>query len=197
MVVVFLAAALEYMVPPLPADSVLLASSLLVIAHAWSLPTVLAVAVAGGFVGSTLHYAIGRALAVEGGGMRGQRVVEKLTGKGSIERFFERFRRYGSWLILFNRMFPGIRGATFLAAGAARLPPVKTLLLGLLSNIAWTLTILLLGVTVGGSWEKIEATFRVYSRTLGLVVLGVGGGIWLVRALLRRRRRAEGGTPSP
>jgi membrane protein DedA with SNARE-associated domain len=187
LVIVCAAAALEYMVPPLPADSVLLAASLLIVARAWSFVTVLSVAVAGGFLGSCLHYALGRALSVEGGGIRGERFVEKLIGKGSMERFFDAFRRRGAWVILFNRMLPGVRGATFIAAGAARLPPVQTLLLGLVSNIGWTAAILTFGTTVGGSWEKIQETFTVYSRGIALVVLALLGAYFLVRAVLRRR----------
>src|SRR5688572_23828011 len=115
LVVLFFAAALEYMVPPLPADSVVLAGSLLVVADAWSFPSVFVVAVAGGFCGSLIHYALGRALRTEEGGIRGQRWMEKLTGKGSFDRFVHRFRRHGVWVIAINRAFPGIRSVTFIA----------------------------------------------------------------------------------
>lgn len=193
LVMVFAAAALEYMVPPLPADSVLLAASLLIVAGAWSFPTVLFVAVAGGFVGSCIHYFLGRWLSLDGGGMRGGRWVEKLTGKGSMERFFEAFRRRGAVVILFNRMMPGVRGATFLAAGAARLPAAKVLLLGLISNLAWTGGILAFGSTVGGSWEKIQETFAVYSRWIAIAVVAVVAAYFLVRAVLRRGQTPPAG----
>lgn len=187
LVAVFVAAALEYMIPPLPADSVVLAGSLLVVSGAWPLPVVFTTAVAGGFVGAAIHYTLGRALSTPDGGMRGQQTVERIVGKGSIDRFFAVFRRYGVWVIALNRMMPGIRSVAFLAAGAARLPPLATLGLGLVSNLIWTSLILGLGISVGGNWEKIEATFAVYSR--GIAIVGAVVGVALITLFVWRRKR--------
>ncbi|MCK6548309.1 DedA family protein [Myxococcota bacterium] len=187
LVAVFVAAALEYMIPPLPADSVVLAGSLLVVSGAWPLPIVFGAAVAGGFVGSAVHYSIGRALSTPDGGMRGQRWIEKLTGRGAIDRFFTVFRRYGVWVIALNRMMPGIRSVAFLAAGAARLPPLATLGLGLVSNLIWTSIILGLGISVGGNWEKISETFAVYSR--GIMIVGAVLAFGVITFFVWRRRR--------
>lgn len=189
--IVFAAAALEYMVPPLPADTVVLAGALLVVAGAHDFTTVAAAAVAGGVVGSLTHYWLGRSLGRPDGSVRGGRYIDRLVGAGSMERFFEVFRKYGMWLIAMNRAFPGVRAVTFFAAGAARLPLIPTMAYGLLSNVAWTLAVLTLGVTVGRSWEKIEAVFRVYK----LGVYGVGSILLVAfvswRLWRRSRQRAE------
>jgi membrane protein DedA with SNARE-associated domain len=187
LVVLFVAAALEYMVPPLPADTVVLAGSLLVVTQAWSFATVFVVAVAGGALGAMTHYLLGRALSKEDGGVRGQRWIEKLSGKGNFEKFTINLKRYGYAVIAVNRALPGIRSVTFIAAGALRLPIAKTMAWGLLSNMAWTTVLLLLGTTLGGNWEKIEAAFSVYSRVLAVlaaVILTIYVG-W--RIALRRR----------
>lgn len=182
---VFAGAALEYLVPPLPADSVVLAGALLVVSGAYGFEMVFAVAVFGGMLGAAAHYLIGRRFAE--GGLKGSR-VERLTGEGSVERFFEAFRSYGVWVIVFNRALPGVRAVTFLAAGAARLPFARTMLAGLLSHAAWILLILGVGVRVGHSWEKIQATFDVYQRVV-YAVAGAGALAYVGYRLVRRRRR--------
>lgn len=184
---VFAGAALEYMVPPLPADSVVLAAALLVVAGSHDFITVFAVAVLGGMTGAALHYALGRKLSVDGK-LRGQARIERWLGEGSIDRFFGAFRRYGMWVIVFNRAMPGVRAVTFLAAGAARLPLTSTMIAGLVSHMAWILLILGVGVSVGESWEKIEAAFDVYQKVVYAVAASAGlayvGYRWM------RRRRA-------
>lgn len=187
LVILFAAAALEYMVPPLPADSIVLAGSLLVVAGTWSFGSVALVVIAGGLLGSAVHYFIGRALVADDGRLRGGRWLERLTGRGSIERFFEVFRERGIWVIAINRMFPGIRAGVFLAAGAARLPVVTTLLLGLVSNVIWSCAILGVGVLIGGNLSKLEALLGVYKGVaLAVVVVAIIGF-----ALLSWRRKTR------
>lgn len=186
---VFAGAALEYMLPPLPADTVVLAGALLVIADQHHFVTVYLVAVAGGMSGAALHYAIGRRLSTPEGSLRGRDKVERITGKGSIQKFFAAFRKHGMWVIVFNRAMPGVRAVTFLAAGAARLSFGWTMLAGLASHAAWIGLILTVGVSVGESWEKIQAVFDVYQKAVyavaGVVVLAYVG----YRLVRRRRRR--------
>jgi len=189
LVAIFVGAALEYMLPPLPADSVVLAGSLLVVSGQQSFLTVLAVAVAGGMTGAASHYLLGRALLHPDGHMRGTAWVERVAGKGSMERFFEAFRKYGMWVVVLNRAFPGVRAVTFLAAGAARLPLWSTMLAGFVSHLAWISAILWLGVSIGGSWEKIEAAFHVYEK--GDYTVAVVGLVAYVGYRLSRRRRRE------
>lgn len=186
---VFAAAALEYMVPPLPADSVVLAASLLVVSGAVSFPVVYGVAVAGGATGAFAHYMLGHLLADDEGNLRHLGRLQTWLGADSVHRFFAAFRRYGYWVIVLNRAFPGVRAMTFIAAGAARLPLLPVMLAGLVSNLAWTLLILGVGVEVGNDWEKIRATFSVYQRAIYLVggtalVLFVAFKVW------QRHRRA-------
>ncbi len=184
LVILVVASALEYLVPPFPADLLIVAGALLVIAGQWSFPAVLAAVVGGGFLGSAISYWIGHLLVDARGSLRGGRLLERLTGRGSIDRFFEAFRKYGLWVIAINRALPGIRAATFLAAGAARLPIMKTLLLGLVSSVLWSSALLTLGVLLGDNWEKIEQVLGVY-QTVGF---GLLAAIGLLAWRLRRRR---------
>lgn len=187
MAAVFVAAALEYLLPPLPADTVVLSGSLLVLAGAWSFAAVALSAVLGGLLGALVHFEIGRGLATKDGKVRGQKYLERIAGEGAMARFFGAFRKHGMWVIAFNRAFPGVRAVTFIAAGCAGLPRMKTMAYGLISNVGWTLALLGLGVSVGANWEKIQAVFAVY-KTAVYSLGGIGLTVFVLYKILRRRR---------
>jgi membrane protein DedA with SNARE-associated domain len=187
LLLIFAAAALEYMLPFLPGDSVVLAGSLLVVSGVWPFWVVAAAAITGGLLGSASHYALGRMMVAPDGSLRGGRYLARLGGPHALERFFAAFRRWGMWVIALNRMFPGVRGVAFIAAGAARLPAAKTLAFGLLSNIGWSVLILSAGVAVGGNWQKIKEALGVYEWIVALLL--VAGA--LIYAVFRHRRRRE------
>lgn len=184
LIVLFAAAALEYMVPFLPGDTVVLAGSLLVVAGRWPLWVVATWAIAGGLFGSAVHYFIGRSLVRPDGTLRGGKFIDHLGGQAAFDRFFAAFRRYGMWVMALNRAVPGVRAVAFIAAGAAKLPPVKTLFFGLISNIAWSLMMIGAGVAVGGNWEKIKAALGVYQW----IVFGLLVAIVVFTLAIRKRR---------
>ncbi len=176
-------AALEYLFPPFPGDTVVLAGSLLVLAGQYSFFSVFLVASVGGLAGAGLHYYLGTLLRRRGM----PRWAERFLGQGSLERAFATFERWGLWVIAFNRALPGVRAVVFLAAGSARLPLVPTFLLGLGSNLAWTFGLLSLGTWVGGSWEKILEAYDVY----GVVFYWVAGAFlvaYLVTIVVGRQK---------
>lgn len=189
LVLVFVAALSEYVVPPLPADTVVLAASLLVVAGLVSFTAVFAAAVAGGVAGSAVGYVAGRWLAEPGGHLRYEPWIERLTGKGSTKRFLAAFRRHGLGVVAFNRIFPGVRAVTFVAAGAARLPPGPVLAVGALSQAGWTLLMLGIGVRIGRDWENIKATFSVYRDAL-FVAGGLGLVLFVAMKVWQRQRSA-------
>lgn len=189
LLIIALAAAGEYLLPPLPADSVLLAGALLVVAGKQPLLLVWAAAIVGGMCGMWIHHVIGTALRRPDGSLRGSRYVDRWFGADSIARFQALVRRYGPAVLLINRALPGIRGVAFLAVGAAGLPRGRSIALGSVSQAGWSLGILALGVWIGDHWEKIEAAFRVYRWTaygigVALVIIGVIYFSW-------KRRRTQ------
>jgi membrane protein DedA with SNARE-associated domain len=185
LLVFFVAATLEYVVPPFPGDTITLLGGVYAVRgeHPW--PLVFAVVVAGSVLGALINYQVGHWL----GARFEQRPGEAFLGitHARLEALQARMRQRGPWLLLINRFLPGIRGLIFVAAGASHMPRVNALFLGLLSAMAHTALVLALGVTVGGSLDRLEALMTRYQRiVIGLVVLGVA--VAAVRALLKRRR---------
>ncbi|EPX60852.1 DedA family / putative alkaline phosphatase-like protein [Cystobacter fuscus DSM 2262] len=180
------AAALEYVVPPFPGDTITLLGGVYAVRgeHPW--PLVFGVVVAGSVLGALINYQVGHWL----GGRFEQRPGEAFLGitHARLESVQAQMRHKGPWLLLVNRFLPGIRGLIFVAAGAAHMPRVNALLLGALSAVAHTALVLALGVAVGGNLERLEFLVARYQRGVilgvALVVLVLG-----VRTLFRRQPR--------
>jgi membrane protein DedA with SNARE-associated domain len=180
------AAALEYVVPPFPGDTITLLGGVYAVRgdHPW--PLVFGVVVAGSVLGALINYQVGHWL----GGRFERRPGEAFFGitHARLESVQAQMRRKGPWLLLVNRFLPGIRGLIFVAAGAAHMPRANALFLGALSAVAHTALVLALGVAVGGNLERLEFLVGRYQRGVilgvALVVLVLG-----LRTLLKRQPR--------
>ncbi|MCP4682828.1 MAG: DedA family protein [Desulfobacterales bacterium] len=104
------------------------------------------------------------------------------------------FRKYGYFIILFNRFFPGLRSVISLAGGISRLKTSKVMLLALISACVWNFLWISLGYTLGSNWgtmrDKMGYFMTRYNLTI-LVILGLGVLFLVVKRLIRKKR----GTP--
>jgi membrane protein DedA with SNARE-associated domain len=182
-----LAAMLEYLVPPFPGDTITLLGGVYAVRGQQPWPLVLLVVTAGSVAGAALTYEFGKWLA-----RRFDAHPEwSLFGltHARLAEVQARMRRGGPWLLLINRFLPGIRGVIFIAAGAAYMPRANALLLGTLSALVYNALVLGLGVAVGGNLEQLETLMKRYQwAVMGLFLIAVVGLV--VRALARRRTAA-------
>lgn len=185
LVVLGIAAMLEYVVPPFPGDSIMLLGGVYAVRgqHPW--PWVFAAVTAGSVAGAAINYALGAWLARRYDERPEARHVFGLT-PGRLAGMQARMRRHGAWLVLVNRFLPGIRGLLFVAAGAAKLPRGRVLGLGAVSAMAHSGLVLAVGMMVGGNLEELERWFARYQR-LVVALIGVAALAFLVRHLARRR----------
>ncbi len=187
LLVLGLAAMVEYIVPPFPGDTITLLGGVYAARgdHPW--PLVFLVVTVGSVAGAAINYWFGTWLA---------RRFEAHPHKSyfgfthaRLEQVQARMRRSGPWLLLVNRFLPGIRGVIFIAAGAARIPRRNALGLGAVSAMAHNGLVLTLGHAVGGNLERLEALMATYQQAVvGLVIIGVLAV--LIRFLARRRTPA-------
>lgn len=182
--VLFLATFVEHVFPPFPGD-------LLVVLGAWyavhgdlSWPMLLlwstAGAVAGAWVDHRVGAWLGHRLDLRSGRSRWL-PTERLAA------FEAAYRRWGWWLILFNRFMPGVRAFIFLAAGASALPVRRVVVLGGVSALAWNGLLLVAGGVVASNAEELVALVDRYMKVAGAALL-VAALLLAVRALVRRRR---------
>ena len=189
LLVLGVAAALEYVVPPFPGDTVTLLGGVYAVRGTQPWPLVFLVVTAGSVLGAAINYAVGHWLAHRFAAHPEWSFFGITHAR--LEQVQARMRRSGPWLLLANRFIPGIRGLIFVAAGAAHMPRFNAMMLGALSAMAHTGLVLGLGAAVGGNLERLSALVSRYQYVVvGLVVVGLVGAV-LVRMLARRR------TPAP
>lgn len=173
--VLFGAAMIEYVFPPFPGDTVVLLGGIYAVRGEQPWALVLLAVTAGSVCGATVDYVVGRKLS------------HRFAGRPALAKVQARMRHGGIVLIAFNRFMPGIRGLLFVAAGAARLDPLKVLGWGTVSALLWNALILGVGVAVGGNAERLEALFRQYNRAAWAAVVLVVVVVLARRALAARR----------
>ncbi len=178
-----LCACIEYLFPPFPGDMITVFGAFLVARRGWSGPAVFGAVTVGSAVGCMIDYAVGRWLGA----------TEERWTRGRLGRFrpqidglVERFRRHGGLYIAINRFIPSLRSLFFVAAGMARLPWWTVLAYGTLSAILWNALLLLLGLTVGQSWDRLVSLFQTYGLVFWCLV-GIAVVALVVRTLARRR----------
>lgn len=190
--VLAVAAALEYVVPPFPGDTVVLLGGVYAVRGEKSWLLVFLVIIAGSVLGAAVNYFVGRWVDV-----KVERRLERKAILGmSLEQLHSveaRMRRRGAWLLLFNRFIPGVRGLFFVAAGMSNMPVQKVLVLGAISAAAHTAVVLALGIALGGNVERIEGVVARY-QSLALWGLAVVGLLFVAQLAFRRWRRAVKGS---
>jgi len=178
-----LAAAVENIFPPFPADTVVAFGSFLAARGNGSAVGSFLATWIGNVTGAMAMYALGRrfgAEAVEGWFAR--------RGKADAERRFrDLYQRYGLVAIFLTRFLPGVRAIVPPLAGAFRVPAWGTALMMALASAVWYSIVTYFGYQVGSSWEELLATLKASQRIVALVAAGiavVGVVVWLA---LRRR----------
>lgn len=188
--VIFLSGALEYIFPPYWGDTLILVGFFLAGQGAASPVQVFAAAVIGGLAGSVVAFHLGRRY--------GMQIARRLTFQrkptGTRARIRRLYERFGERVLVFNRFLPVIRGMLLYGAGAMGLRLRPVLAYSTVGNLAWVALLMAVGLLTGGTWDEIQATFRQYSRGLGLVAGGIVAAwlAWVLWRAWRRRRR-----PSP
>jgi membrane protein DedA with SNARE-associated domain/uncharacterized tellurite resistance protein B-like protein len=178
-------AAVENVLPPVPADLAVLlgaflshqgvTSPLLVFLLVW-------LANVAGALG--VYFAARR---------YGRRLFATATGRrlltpeslAVIEREYLRFGVVG---IFFARFLPGIRAVVPPFAGIANLSPTRAGIPIVLASGIWYGGLTILGTALGANWERIRTILSGVNRTLGWIALVVIVG-WAVATWLRARRR--------
>jgi membrane protein DedA with SNARE-associated domain len=175
------AAAIEYIFPPFPGDTVTLAGAVLARLGDWSITLVFSALMVGNLVGAMADYYVGRRL------LNPERLAKRrgiANHAGAMQRLLAGFSRYGPALLLINRFLPGIRALFFVAAGMARLHPLWVLLYAALSAALWTVLLLAAGFLVGDNLPLLEELFsRYFQVAWGVVALAAVVIVW------RRLRR--------
>lgn len=177
--VLALAAALENVIPPLPADSVVAFGSFYAARTNGSALVSFFATWTGNIVGAMFMYAMGRRY--------GAAWLTRHFSRGGADaqtRLADMYTRYGVWALVISRFLPGIRALVPPFAGAARISPLVagTAIAG--ASGVWYGFVTWMAFRVGSSWEELSARISGVGKTAAIaagVIAVVAVTVWLVR----------------
>jgi membrane protein DedA with SNARE-associated domain len=152
-----------------------------------SLPGVIAAGFVGTLAGDQLYFQIGR--------RRGEAFLARRPRLNArLERARVFLERHDVAFILGFRFLYGLRTVSPFAIGMSDVPFRRYLLLNAAGALVWSVTIALLGYSVGQSAELLLGRAREFEGWLFAGIAATGALVWMVY-LLRTRARGERGVP--
>lgn len=176
---VFLAAVLEYVVPPVPGDSCMLVGFFLAAQGATDPRTVFAAALVGCLVGAAIAFGLGRRY-----GEAIMRCVVWRRTLAATARFRALAARRGESVLAVNRFLPVVRSVMLYGAGAFGLDFRKSMAWNAASATAFVSFLFAIGWATAGSWNEIRGRFVELNRVAGVAAV-VLAALWVAWTLWR------------
>ncbi|PGM49126.1 DedA family protein [Bacillus sp. AFS053548] len=186
---IFLLIALENLFPPIPSEVILTFGGFMTTESSLSKIGVIFFSTLGSVIGAIILFWIGTLLDIK----TLEKIVDRwghflrLTKK-DVHKADEWFSKYGVWTVFFCRLIPLIRSLISIPAGMARMNFWIFLLFTTLGSLIWNTILVLVGASVGASWEKIVEYMNVYSSIIyGILAIGLVIFIFL---FIKKRKRS-------
>jgi membrane protein DedA with SNARE-associated domain len=185
---------LENLFPPIPSELIMPLGGFYVQQGQLSFIPVVLAGLIGTVIGTLPWYGIGRLINEE-------RIEHWLERHGrwigistaDLSRSRNWFSRYGTLLVFWGRLLPGIRTLISVPAGIELMPLVPFLLWTTAGSLIWTLLLTLAGFALGEGYSNVEVWIEPVSKIIkvGLVVGAVAVAVWLGLRIWRRRHTAD------
>jgi len=163
---------LENVFPPIPSEVILTFGGFMTTHSRLTAPLVIFFATLGSVTGAAVLYAIGRFLSIE----RLERIVARWghvlrLKSGDLTKASSWFERHGYPAVFFCRMIPLIRSLISIPAGMAKMNLLYFLLITASGTLIWNTILVLLGSSLGKSWDKVLEWMDVYSHVTYVLIL--------------------------
>lgn len=183
-VVLFLFSLIENIFPPTPSDVVILIGGSLIVTQSIHFIPTLLLTTAGSVVGFMGLFYFGSQLD--------KKVVRagkiKFISIEALDKLEHWFLKYGYFIILANRFFPGVRSLISFFAGLSELDVKKTSILALISSLTWNAGIIYLGIIFGKNIQHVDRLLSTYSNIVLVIVILILI-IYILRYLILRKKR--------
>ena len=182
-------AAIENIIPPIPADTFVLLGGFLAARGYASEGVVFLVTWTSNVLAALVVYGAGYRYGPTFFQTRLGRYVLDPAQLQSVERFY---RRWGTAAIFYTRFLPGLRAVVPVFAGVSRQKPLKVAIPVLAASAIWYGAIVWAGALAGHNLEYVLGLQSRVNLTLAAIAVVFFGlvGSWWIRS--RSKRRSEG-----
>ncbi len=189
---IFLAMFLENLIPPIPSELIMPLGGFYVQQGELQFVPVILAGLLGTVLGALPWYGIGRLVNEE-------RIEGWLRGHGrwigisadDLSRSRRWFSRYGTALVFWGRLIPGIRTLISVPAGIEMMPITPFLLWTSAGSFLWTLFLVIAGVFLGESYLKVGIWIGSVSQGIKVLLVSsfVCGSIFLALRFWQARKK--------
>ena len=167
---IFVATALEYGCFPVSSEILLPFIGYVIATNGYSLFHAIGIATAGGMVGTTFCYFIGRV----GGKMFDKLALRFESVALGVRRAQGIFEKYGRESVFFARLFPIARTYISFPAGLAKMPVLPFIIYTTFGVFLWNTALISAGYFLGSHWELCKAFLKAYQWQIsGVIACGV------------------------
>lgn len=183
---IFLLIMVENVFPPIPSEVILTFGGFMTTQSSMNIFGIIVASTLGSVGGAIVLYYIGRVMRVE----RIERIVEKYgkflrVEKNDVHKANGWFEKYGAWTVFFCRFIPLVRSLISLPAGMSHMNMWLFLGLTILGTTIWNTVLVIIGASVGESWDSIVGYMDIYSNIVYAILALL---IIVVVALFIKRR---------
>ncbi len=184
-VTLFLFAFIENVFPPSPSDLVVVIGGSLVSTGVINFIPILLLTTIGSVIGFMVLFYFGSTVD--------RKVVHsgkfKYIPVGAIDKVELWFKKYGYYVILANRFFPGTRSVISFFAGMSIMDAKKTIFLATISAFVWNAIIIYLGYIFGNNVSVVDKYLSTYSNiAIGITILLV---LFLIIKFIFRKKNTN------
>ena len=182
-VTLFLFAFVENVFPPSPSDLVVVIGGTLVSTGVISFIPTLLLTTIGSVVGFMILFYFGSTVD--------RKVVHSDKYKhipiDAIDKVELWFKKYGFYVILCNRFFPGTRSVISFFAGMSMMDVKRTILLATISAFVWNAIIIYLGYIFGNNVSVVDKYLSTYSNVAIAISIGVAL-VLIIKFILSKKK---------
>ena len=171
---VLAAAAIEYIFPPVPGDTVALFAVALAVRAQLSWVLVYLAMTLGALLGGLAAWGFGLWLANQE--ERWPSFLRTPGATRALDAVRRGYEQHGAMYLVVNRFLPALRAFFFVGAGMSRMNVGPVIVFGGISAALWNALLMGVGYAVGNNWDMLRDLAERYAvATLILVVIAVIG----------------------
>ena len=180
--ILWFSSTIEYVFPPFPGDTIMLAGGFFAARGAISFWAVFAGTFLGSLSGILICWKVGAMCNTR---PKWHAWLAKQFGQNNLDKVHDLIRNHGRGILVVNRFVPGIRSVFTFATGLGEMPLKLVLFWGSVASILWNLFVMALGYAFGENLEDVIDFFTSYTQIMvGLMVLLAA--LWFGRYLWKK-----------